>query len=81
MGTTNPLADNAPGDPEDYALVMRARSGDREALEELVRRHQGCVDLQDRGPHALPPGSLRFSSRLQQGVSAYSWSKLMRCQR
>jgi RNA polymerase sigma factor (sigma-70 family) len=43
MSMTNPLADNAPSDPEDCALVMRARSGDREALEELVQRHQGWI--------------------------------------
>ncbi len=43
MSMTNPLADNAMMDPEDSALVMRARAGDREALEELVRRHQGWI--------------------------------------
>jgi RNA polymerase sigma factor (sigma-70 family) len=43
MSNTNPLADNAPGDPEDYALVMRARSGEREALEGLVQRHQPWI--------------------------------------
>lgn len=29
---------------EDRLLVQRARDGDRHALEELVRRHQGWVD-------------------------------------
>jgi len=43
MRTTNPLADNAPFDPEDHALVIRARSGDRRALEELIQRHQGWI--------------------------------------
>jgi hypothetical protein len=43
MSTTNPLADNASFDAEDQALVMRARSGDRQALEELIRRHQGWI--------------------------------------
>src|SRR6266850_7068074 len=43
MRTTNPLADNAPTDLEDRALVARARAGDREALEELVRHHQGWI--------------------------------------
>src|ERR1700736_2276444 len=43
MSTTNPLADNAPTDPEDHVLVLRARSGDRKALEELVRRHQPWI--------------------------------------
>ena len=43
MGITNPLADNAPIDLEDRALVARARAGDRAALEELVRHHQGWI--------------------------------------
>ena len=43
MSITNPFADNAPTDLEDRALVARARSGSREALEELVRRHQGWI--------------------------------------
>ena len=37
---TNPLAETAPSDPEDSALVVRARGGDRDAVERLVRRHQ-----------------------------------------
>jgi DNA-directed RNA polymerase specialized sigma24 family protein len=40
---TNPLADPAPTDPEDRSLVARARSGERDALEELVRRHQAWI--------------------------------------
>src|ERR1700688_419346 len=40
---TNPLADNLPTEHEDQSLVMRARSGDRKALEELVQRHQGWI--------------------------------------
>jgi RNA polymerase sigma factor (sigma-70 family) len=43
MSMINPLANNAPTDPEDNALVMRARGGDRDALEELVQRHQGWI--------------------------------------
>src|SRR5262249_21697555 len=43
MRITNPFVDNAPTDLEDRALVARARSGSREALEELVRRHQGWI--------------------------------------
>src|ERR1700692_764744 len=43
MSITNPLADHAPTDSADNALVMRARARDREALEELVRRHQGYI--------------------------------------
>jgi RNA polymerase sigma factor (sigma-70 family) len=40
MSTSNPLDESLTGDREDQALVRRARSGDRDALEELVRRHQ-----------------------------------------
>jgi RNA polymerase sigma factor (sigma-70 family) len=43
MSMNNPLADNAPTDHEDQALVMRANSGDRQALEELIERHQGWI--------------------------------------
>ena len=43
MNVNNPLADNSPTDHEDQSLVMRARSGDREALEDLVQRHQGWI--------------------------------------
>jgi len=43
MSITNPFADNAPTDLEDRTLVTRARSGNREALEMLVRRHQGWI--------------------------------------
>src|SRR5215469_17519598 len=39
----NPLADNSPTDHEDQNLVMRARSGDRTALEDLVQRHQDWI--------------------------------------
>ena len=39
----SPLADNSPTDHEDQNLVMRARSGDRKALEDLVQRHQGWI--------------------------------------
>jgi len=43
MSITNPFVDNAPTDREDRALVARACAGDREALEDLVRRHQGWI--------------------------------------
>lgn len=43
MTTSNPLAARATGDPKDRALVLGARAGDRDALEELVRRHQPWV--------------------------------------
>jgi len=35
MTIDNPLADNSP-DHEDQNLVLRARSGDHQALEDLV---------------------------------------------
>src|SRR4029453_16345574 len=38
--TPNPLAPDPVTDPEDRALVFRAKSGDAAALEELVVRHQ-----------------------------------------
>ena len=42
MTIHNPLADNSP-DHEDQNLVLRARSGDRQALEDLVQRHQAWI--------------------------------------
>lgn len=43
MNNENPLAEHAPSDPDDRGLVARARSGDREALEALIRRHQPWI--------------------------------------
>lgn len=43
MGNPNPLADAAPTDPEDDVLVTRAKSGEREALEALMGRHQAWI--------------------------------------
>jgi RNA polymerase sigma factor (sigma-70 family) len=43
MTIANPFVDNAPIDLEDRALVARARAGSREALEDLIRRHQGWI--------------------------------------
>jgi RNA polymerase sigma factor (sigma-70 family) len=43
MSMDNPLADYCPSEDKDKILVMRAQSGDREALEELVRRHHSWV--------------------------------------
>jgi len=42
MSVNNPLADS-PTDHDDQSLVIRARSGDRKALEDLVQRHQGWI--------------------------------------
>jgi RNA polymerase sigma factor (sigma-70 family) len=41
--THNPLAQDPVSDPEDRALVLRAKSGDAAALEELVVRHQAWI--------------------------------------
>src|SRR5690348_14043979 len=43
MRITNPFIDNAPTDLEDRARVARARSGDRQALEDLLQHHQGWI--------------------------------------
>jgi len=43
MSVNNPLVDECPTDHEDQNLAMRGRSGDREALEDLVQRHQGWI--------------------------------------
>ena len=43
MTDSNPLTDSAPTDVEDRALVARVASGDREALHELVQRHQAWI--------------------------------------
>src|SRR5687768_4489946 len=39
----SPLADAAPGDADDVALVRRAQGGDCDALEGLVVRHQDWI--------------------------------------
>src|ERR1044071_832796 len=43
MRTDSPLAQDASTDQEDRALVVRARSGDRDGIEALVRRHQPWI--------------------------------------
>ena len=43
MTINNPLADDVPSEREDQNLVARARSGDRKALEDLIREHQGWI--------------------------------------
>lgn len=43
MDTTTPLADGAPTDLEDRQLMARARSGEGQALEGLVARHQAWI--------------------------------------
>ena len=43
MSIDNPLAENSPADREDQSLMTRAGSGDREALEDLIQRHQGWI--------------------------------------
>jgi hypothetical protein len=44
MTINNPLADNSP-DHEDQNLVLRARSGDRQALEDLVQPSTGLFTI------------------------------------
>ena len=39
----NPLAEHAASDAEDRELVRQAQAGDREALEQLITRHQGWI--------------------------------------
>jgi DNA-directed RNA polymerase specialized sigma24 family protein len=41
--TLNPLAPDPVTDPEDRALVLRAKSGEAAAVEELVVRHQAWI--------------------------------------
>src|SRR3989454_3129893 len=43
MASDLPLADLAPTDDADRALVERAAAGERQALEDLVRRHQAWI--------------------------------------
>src|SRR6185369_960028 len=39
----SPLAESAASDAEDCALVVRAKGGNRDALEDIVRRHQAWI--------------------------------------
>jgi RNA polymerase sigma factor (sigma-70 family) len=43
MTIDNPLADSAPTEQEDENLLVRARAGDRKALEDLIERHQAWI--------------------------------------
>jgi RNA polymerase sigma factor (sigma-70 family) len=43
MSVDYAFAEGAPGDREDQSLVQRARAGDRDALEALIKRHQGWI--------------------------------------
>lgn len=43
METVNPFIEAATADADDGALVERAKAGSREALEQLVRRHQRWI--------------------------------------
>ena len=43
MTVNNPLDDRAPTEQEDENLVLRARAGDRKALEDLIERHQAWI--------------------------------------
>src|SRR5437016_6282293 len=39
----NPLAESSASDPEDWELVRQAQGGNREALEQLITRHQRWI--------------------------------------
>src|ERR1700756_2426527 len=43
MTFINPLTDSAPSEQEDENRVLRARAGDRKALEDLIERHQAWI--------------------------------------
>jgi RNA polymerase sigma factor (sigma-70 family) len=43
MRHANPLADDAPNDSEDVELALLAQSGDKDALESLIKRHQRWI--------------------------------------
>jgi RNA polymerase sigma factor (sigma-70 family) len=43
VSIVNPLGDAAPTDVDDQRLVARVRSGDSEALHDLVQRHQAWI--------------------------------------
>jgi RNA polymerase sigma factor (sigma-70 family) len=43
MTVDNPLVDSAPTEQEDENLLVRARAGDREALEDLIQHHQAWI--------------------------------------
>src|SRR5512145_278668 len=43
MAQPNPLADPAPTDADDRELIARIKDGNRDALEALIRRHQGWI--------------------------------------
>src|SRR3984885_12030833 len=43
MSIDNPLAENSPTEHEVQSLITRAGSGDRQALEDLIQRHQGWI--------------------------------------
>jgi RNA polymerase sigma factor (sigma-70 family) len=43
MTVDNPLVEGAPIEQTDQNLVLRARAGDRRALEDLIERHQAWI--------------------------------------
>jgi hypothetical protein len=67
MSIVNPLGDSAPADVDDQGLVARARSGDSEALHDLVQRHQAWIyNIAVRmlaHPQDAEDATRRFSSR------------------
>ena len=43
MTVNNPFADSAAIEQEDQNSVLRARAGDRKALEDLIEHHQAWI--------------------------------------
>jgi RNA polymerase sigma factor (sigma-70 family) len=43
MAQPNPLAETDPTDADDRELIARIKDGNRDALEALIRRHQGWI--------------------------------------
>jgi len=56
MGIGNPLAEDPCIDLEDRVLVLRAKSGDHDALEELVGRHQAWITTSPSAQGLAPRG-------------------------
>src|SRR5439155_25937152 len=79
-GQPGPLADSAPTDPEGQRLVTGAGSGERQALETLVGRHQTWSRLRPRArsntPRLVPTAGHSPAFHCSQPSSASSrfWS-------
>jgi RNA polymerase sigma factor (sigma-70 family) len=84
MSMLNPLAESGRTDADDRVLVAGAQAGDRQALEELVGRHQGWIyniairmlahpqDAEDATQEILIKALTRLSS-FEGGSSFRTW--------